>query len=85
MVRGSLVYLWDDELESLSDQVRVIFGDAAVLDAMVRAVQLTPTAWNEDGRLETSAVEEVEEGDAISVADAIVILKAELRRLLITH
>jgi hypothetical protein len=77
---------WDDELEQLAEHVRLVFGEGAVFEATVRAVQLTPSVIVEDDELALVPPEDVLwRLDAVNVADAVRLLKAELRRLLTAH
>jgi hypothetical protein len=52
---------------------------------MVRAVQLTPSVWVKGDRRGALAIEKMGDANTISVVDAIVMLKAEFRRLLTAH
>jgi hypothetical protein len=82
-----VVTIWDDELESLAESVRAVFGDGAVLDAIARAIQATPSKPDaiDDDLLALFPPEGIEPSDVISVAEAMLALKAEFRRILTAH
>jgi hypothetical protein len=80
------VKIWDEELGQLAERAQLVFGEAAVLDAMVRAAQSTPSMVSDQGDdLALVPADGVTHLDVVKVADAIRILKAELRRLLTAH
>jgi hypothetical protein len=74
--------MWDDELEQLAEKVRLVFGEAAVFEATSRAVQTTRSIVD---NLTPFPADEVTHLDAVTVVDAILSLKTELRRLLTVH
>jgi hypothetical protein len=65
--------LWDDELEQLVVRVSETFGEDAVIATVTRAVQ------------SVASVSAAHVHDEVVSADAIVVLKAELRRMLAVH
>jgi hypothetical protein len=66
--------VWDDELEELAVRVSETFGEDAVIEAVMRAVRSVAAVSSEHV-----------DGEVVSIADAIVVLKAELRRILAVH
>jgi hypothetical protein len=78
----SAATIWDDELEQLAEKVRLVFGEAAVFEATVRAVHMTRSII--DGPTRCPA-DDVTHLGAVTVVDAILSLKTELRRLLTVH
>jgi hypothetical protein len=77
--------IWDAELEQLAEKVRFVFGETAVVEATVRAVHRTPSMFVDDDDLALFPSEGVMPLDVVEVADVILLLKAELRRLLTPH
>jgi hypothetical protein len=78
--------IWDDELGQLAERAQLVFGEAAVLDAVARAAQLTPSMVSDQSDdLGLVSADGATHLDVVKVADAIRFLKAELRRLLTAH